>query len=214
MDRAGEEAAAVHAARRYLYALGQLLLGGEPTIERLSSADADLLPDALEVVGLPDDFGTANALADARDHVEEACALYVRLFIGPVAPKALPWESTYRSRSKALFRQETLDVRNAYRSQGLLPQAYPKVADDHIAIELGFLAALAGRALDALQVGDETARREAEEASRAFLEGHLLRWADDYAADLAKAAPGSLYASLARLMGAFARNDAALLAAF
>lgn len=212
MARSVEEELEVQSARRYLYALGQLLLGSEPTAERLASLDAGLIAEAIAICGLPDDAGLAEALAMLGENIEGARALYTRLLIGPVTPTATPWESTYRSHSKALFRQETLDVRNAYRTQGLLPQAYPKVADDHIAIELGFLAALAERMAEGLQTGDAQAVAAAREASRAFVDEHLSRWAAAYADDLAVEAPGSAYAAAARLMAELAKRDAALLA--
>ena len=171
-----------------------------------------MIAEAVAICGLPDDAGLAEALAMLGENIEGARVLYTRLLIGPVTPTATPWESTYRSHSKALFRQETLDVRNAYRAQGLLPQAYPKVADDHIAIELGFLAALAERMAEGLQTGDAQAVAEAREASRAFVDEHLSRWAAAYADDLAVEAPGSAYAAAARLMAELAKRDAALLA--
>ncbi|NHM14223.1 hypothetical protein GMI68_05485 [Eggerthellaceae bacterium zg-886] len=207
-----EQAVELNAARRYLYALGQSLLGNEPTAQRLSDASVALLPEALSIVGLEGDEGVADAVLCAQADVDGACALYTRLFIGPATPKATPWESTYRSRSKALFRQETLAVRNAYRAEGLLTEAYPKVADDHIAIELGFLAALAGRMVDAAEAGDQAAYDRSAAASAAFLQHHLLVWIGDYAADLEAEAPGSLHARLVRLLVAFVRRDAELLA--
>ena len=211
MGRSVEDELEVQSARRYLYALGQLLLGSEPTAERLASLDASLIDEACAICGLADDAGLADALAALGEDVEAARALYTRLLIGPVTPAATPWESTYRSHSKALFRQETLDVRNAYRAQGLLPQSYPKVADDHIAIELGFLAALAERMVEGLQAGDAEGVEVAREASRAFVDEHLSRWAAAYADDLAAEAPDSAYAAAARLMAELAARDAALL---
>ncbi len=211
-EDAAERALEAHSARRFLYALGQTLLGSEPTAERLAAVDGELLAEALDIVGLAGDFGLAERVAEAREDAEAACSLYTRLFIGPVPPAATPGESTYRSRSKALFRQETLEVRNAYRARGLLPQAYPRVADDHIAIELGFLAALAGRAVEGLQAADAEAVAVAEQASREFLAEHVLRWIDAYADDLSAVGSGSLYESLVRLMAALAHRDAELLA--
>ncbi len=211
MTRSIEEEIDLQSARRYLYALGQLLLGSEPTIERLEGADADLLAEALEICGLADDHGLAEGLAALRQDIDGACALYMRLFIGPATPEAMPWESTYRSNSKALFRQETLAVRNAYRAQGLIPQCYPKVADDHIAIELGFMAALAGRMLEGLQRGDAAFATGARQASRAFLDEHLARWINAYADDLEAAAPGTAYAAAARIASELVGRDATLL---
>lgn len=213
MARSIEEELEVQSARRYLYALGQLLLGSEPTAERLASLNAELLAEALEICGLSDDEGLASGLTALEEDVEGARSLYTRLFVGPVTPAATPWESTYRSKSKALFRQETLDVRNAYRAQGFLPQSYPKVADDHIAIELGFMAALAERVVAGLQAGDGEAVDAAREASRSFRDEHLFRWVGAYADDLAAEAPGSAFVAAAQLMAALVQRDGELLKA-
>lgn len=207
MGRTVEEALEFHSARRYLYALVQSLTGGEPTADRLDAIDGALMAEALGILGLDDDFGLAGRIEEARGDADAACGSFTRLFIGPATLKAMPWESTYRSRSQALFRQETLDVRNAYRAQGFLPKSYPKVADDHIALECGFLSALAGRAIEGLESGDDGARIAAEEASRSFLDEHVLKWVGPYADDLAKEGQGTLYESLARLIAALAERD-------
>lgn len=209
------KAVEVQAARRYLYALGQSLFGGEPTEATLAAVDIDLLGQALDILGIAGDEGFSRALTAVRADVEGLSALasqYTRLFIGPITPAATPWESTYRSKSKALFRQETLEVRNAYRAQGFLPGAYPRVPDDHIALELAFLSLLARWAVDALEAGDSQDAARFSQVSRAFLDEHLLLWIDDYASDLEAAAPGSLYGALARLTTALAHRDRELLA--
>ena len=206
-------AAEILAARSYLYSLGQAVLGGEPAgwIDRL---DEELLGQALELCGDAGGGETAGRLcrlALEANATDKLAPLYTRLFIGPNELAAAPWESVWRSKSRALFQHTTLDVRNAYREQGLLPQGYPRVADDHIALELGFLAALAARASEAAQAGDSTAAHDALEASRRFLAEHVLVWIDDYAAGLEDAAPGSFYSMVAKVFAALAQRDAELI---
>jgi TorA maturation chaperone TorD len=94
------------------------------------------------------------------------------LFVGPGRVEANPWESTYVSSDNTIFQKVTLEVRKAFVSQELLPAAYPNVADDHIALELDFMAALAGRADDAYRAADCQKFRTALEASRDFLDKH------------------------------------------
>jgi len=100
-----------------------------------------------------------------------------------------------------------LDVRNAYREQGLLPAKYPHVADDHIALELGFMAALSERARIAVNEGDTSLAHVALEASRQFLEEHLLTWIDAYARDITTEAPDTLYSELTQMVAALANRD-------
>lgn len=193
-------------AKRYLYTLGQAIFGGEPSQEMLASADGELIGEAAAIMGLEDACGVTAALDAVAGDVEGARALYVRLFVGPGELRAKPWESTYLTKSKALFSRETLEVRNAYRAQGFLPAQYPRVADDHIALECGFLAVLSGRAVEALGAEDDEAYAAAAAAVEAFLDEHLLRWVDDYASDLEAAAPGSLFACMARLASEMAHR--------
>ena len=101
-----------------------------------------------------------------------------------------PWESAYTNSKRLLFQAETLDVRNAYRAFGYLPECYPRVADDHIALECAFMAVLARKSLE-VQDDEELACLEA--GQRAFLQDHFLRWIGDYARDLRVDAPDGLY---------------------
>lgn len=197
----------LHSARRYVYAMCQAVLGGEPTPQLLAGIDAELLGEAVSILGLPDDCGVADAALSALEDVEGTRSLYVRLFVGPGKLAATPWESTYRSKSEALFTRDTLDVRNSYRSQGFLPAGYPRVADDHIALELGFMALLAGRAADAAQAENRDALSEAVAASRTFLDTHLLKWADDYARDLRSGNRDSVFSRAMDLALALAKLD-------
>lgn len=197
-------------ARFYLYSMTQALLGSKPTDKLFAGVDAAFLQEALELTGCDDAERTAGAVAGAMGKAEDQTGLYARLFLGPTKLACPPWESVYRSKRRALFQRSTLDVRNAYRAQGLLPQMYPRVADDHIALELGFLSALAQRTLEAIQAEDTPAARKAFEASKRFLDEHLSVWALAYADDLEKEAPDTLYALVARMAADFAARDVSL----
>lgn len=104
----------------------------------------------------------------ARDHQ--------RLFIGPGALLAPPYESVYRSREGLLFEEQTLQVRDAYRTFGLVAPALNREPDDHIGLELHFLAQVCLRSLDALDAGDDDAFDATLAAHQAFLGDHLLVW--------------------------------------
>ena len=85
------------------------------------------------------------------------------------------------------------------------------MADDHIAIELGFMAALAERMVEGLQGVDTASVARARQVSRAFLDEHLSRWVGAYADDLEAAAPGTAYAAAIRIVSELVGRDAALL---
>ena len=82
--------------------------------------------------------------------------------------------------------------------------SYPRVADDHIALECAFMAALARKSLE-VQDDEELACLEA--GQRAFLQDHFLRWIGDYARDLRVDAPDGLYELTAAALAEFAASD-------
>ena len=200
----------VLAARHYLYRAFQCLFGNDPREEAWDALDAELLEEACGILGVE---GVSFARALGAPSLREATAReYTAALVGPGALPSPPWESAQLSGDGALFTPVTLEVRNAYRAQGLLPQQYPAVADDHIALECGFLAELAARALGAFAAHDTERCASALEASRSFAEAHLLRWADRFAERMdGEKAP--LYAAAAGLLAAFAEADGRWLAA-
>lgn len=133
---------------------------------------------------------------------------YVRVLVGPGTLAADPWESMHETGRRVLFQRDMLPVREAYRAAGFLPVRYPAVADDHIALELDFLAKLAADACAAHGEGDvgRCARRLRESAG--FLEAHLLRWADSYADAVERGCGRCFYGALARFAAAVAKRDA------
>jgi TorA maturation chaperone TorD len=240
MNHSQEELEFVLAARHYLYSVFQRLLGAEPNAEMLSAIDLSLLREAFGIVGIVgingmDGIDAVNAIDGGKPLIEaiEKAAQdletlkteYTNLFIGPGKLPAPPWESVYASKESVLFTRTTLEVRNFYRSQGLIPELYPKVADDHIALELGFLRLLAERALESFN-GDEdavrceesslnseaphpnTSYREALAASREFLDEHLLVWVGRFASDLKASKKGSFYSQVAQALVCFVERDA------
>ncbi len=101
---------------------------------------------------------------------------YVRLFIGPGRVLAPPWESVYFSEDRLVFQEQTLQVRNWYRRFGLEPEKLHKEPDDHIGLEISFVAYLARLAFEALAEQDEEEFEQLLEAQRQFLSEHLLKW--------------------------------------
>ena len=109
---------------------------------------------------------------------------YTRIFLGPGAPVASPWESVHVTGRKDLFQPEVLGVREAYRQAGFLPARYPAVSDDFIGLELDFMAKLSQGAYASLEASDEKDSGLRLGQSRGFLRDHLLLWVDDLATSI------------------------------
>jgi putative dimethyl sulfoxide reductase chaperone len=136
-------------------------------------------------------LSTAEFEAIRKDH------LY--LFTGVGKPLASVWESTYFSEGKLLFQKQTLEVREFYARFGLQAERKGHEPDDHIGLELSFLAHLATLALNSLEAGDESHVEDALQAQRDFLTQHILRWAPAWAELTEKHAETDFYHGLAHL---------------
>ncbi len=100
-----------------------------------------------------------------------------RLFVGPGQPLAPPWESYYLSRDHLLFQEQTLAVRQAYRTFGLEAPHLHSEPDDSLSLELSFMAELCARHVAALDAGQGGGQVKILDAQRQFLASHLLPWA-------------------------------------
>lgn len=125
------------------------------------------------------------ALDDLRDYClnwqpKQIDALkrdYARLFVGPGTLLAYPWESVYRSNEHLIFEEQTLQVRQAYRAYGMEIPNLNREPEDHIGLELLFVAHLAGLALESLRNERHDDVERYIDAMRDFLHDHTLVWA-------------------------------------
>lgn len=130
-----------------------------------------------------------------------------RLFVGPGEMRAAPWESVYRSRTKLTFQEPTLAMRALYERFGFESPAIHREPDDHLALELDFLAALSGLAAEAARDGDGERLAACFEAQQALLEQHLLAWAPRCLALVIEHADTDYYRGVARLaLGSLAES--------
>ena len=82
-----------------------------------------------------------------------------RLFVGPGEMLAAPWESVYRSKTKLTFQESTLQVRELYERFGVRAPAVHREPDDHLGLELAFVATLSDL------VAQDTAKDDADPAN-------------------------------------------------
>lgn len=205
-------------ARNYLYRALQAVLGEDPTEGMLSVLFSETTDMALECFAGAESGAYAAARAglqrcreacegDRGAYLEAAKRDYMHVLVGPHELKAPPWECVYLTNERVLFQEATLKVREAYRSENMLPTQYPHVSDDHIAIELDFMVKLSAKCQAAFEAGEAGEYRRLLETQRGFLKEHLLVWVERYADDLAEDAPGSLYACVGKLCAAFLPLD-------
>ena len=115
---------------------------------------------------------------------EEIREDYLRLFSGLRKTLAPPWESVYLSPGRRVFQEPALAVRRAYLEAALAHDQMFQVPDDHLSLELEFVASLAARAAAAQESGDTAEADRAAATQRQFVAEHLGRWVSAFADDV------------------------------
>lgn len=208
-------------SRTYLYELFHKAFGGEPsgdlldtlcqqaTIDAVEEYQADNKTMASLVVfltrRLPGQLAQEGFLERVRDE-------YARVFMGFDHKAVAPCESVYMSADKIYFTARTLAVREAYRQQNLLPTRYPRVPDDHIALEAGFMAVLAQKSTEALRSAAYPTLERWLFQQQNFLTAHLCQWVPLLAQEVRKTKTAILYPQLVTGMEAFVQLDLNFLA--
>lgn len=148
------------------------------------------------------------------DGIEQLAVIFDRVFfgMGPLtAHHAFPYESVYTSDRGIMMQEAYSQVVRTYREQKLAKDSSFTEPEDHIAVELAFMATLSDRAAAFLDEGEMDAATVTVEQQLSFIENHLLNWVDRFAVDLKKAAADGFYASLAQFTDAYVSADADLL---
>lgn len=196
--------------RSFLYSYLSRAFAAEPDEGFLEIVRSDHAQEACALLdGEGDEAGslqrvlasTVGVHFDVRDMQTE----YTKLFVGPATLPAPPWESVYATGEPLLFQESTLAVREAYRSAGFHAAGYPHEADDHIATELSFMAALAEKTSRAFTACDRVRMHELLSVQAEFLERHILMWFEPFAGRLE--GQGSFYPLFAVLGVALCERD-------
>lgn len=170
------------------------------SLATLPTTVEDAMPaDALDGAWL----AVARAATDpATASLDEVGSEYARLFGGihqDAAPPP-PYESVWRE--DRLIGESTVAVIASYARAGFAdidPDAGPQ---DHIAVELKFIALLALREAEARNANDDAEARRRLTQQREFIDSHLTVWAPRWANAVAEASRAPLYAALAGLVTA------------
>ena len=202
------------ANRFYLYGLLHKCFGREPDRKQLELLACEQTGESFALLGGEVLEKVPAFLAELRedlkdpDFPEQVKREYRTLFIGPEEMPAPPWESVYMGEEAALFQEVTLEVRKAYRAFGMQAEAYQRVPDDSLALELAFMSGLAERALNALRGEDRAEGERCLNGSLDFLKKHLLLWIPKFLERMAGSPTDCLYPQLSLILDSFLKKDA------
>lgn len=213
-DLAAEEAAdlaalaELTAQRCAVYRLLARLYRVEVDEEFLAELKAMRFPAATGNTAVDTGYRTiATYLSGADAHaITDLAVDYVRAFIGhgiDAYSAAYPFESVYTSPKRLMMQEARDEVLAVYRSEGLDKLPTWKESEDHLALELEFMAVLGDRIVVAAEAGNEAEVERLLATQRNFLEDHLASWVPLMTADLRRFAQCGLYQGLASLTDGF-----------
>lgn len=131
-----------------------------------------------EAVGSCNEFadGASVAASMGRDMVEEVSVEFTKLFIGPPAPAAPPWETMNREEGVSVgFGQPTFDMQAILRDMGLEVSNENNQYADHIGLELLTLSEMCRRAAAGSGEGSDVDDATIGDI-RTFVADHPLGW--------------------------------------
>ncbi len=137
----------------------------------------------------------------------DLAADYAGLFLNASQTPVYPYESVYTSEERLLMQKARDQMIEELRSEGLALTANAKEPEDHIAIELEFVAHLCQKTIQSLEQGDLLSARQYLEKQKSFLDKHLLVWAPTFCDDTFRAARTDFYKGVAQLTKDFLASE-------
>jgi len=132
---------------------------------------------------------------------------YAGLFLGVWRVPAHPSESAYFTGGQLIMQEPRDEVLKIYRSMGVDKGDQFKEPEDHIALELQFMAHVCEKANAALAKQDITEARECLGVQRDFLNDHLGKWVPKLSADILKSARREFYKAIAKITEGYVEMD-------
>ncbi|PAS43543.1 molecular chaperone TorD [Vibrio cholerae] len=144
-----------------------------------------------------------NRLQDRQDAQLELAADFCDLFLKSDRDSALPYASVYTDQG-LLNGKPAQQMRELLRAHGVKVEQNLNEPEDHLAIQLDFLAHLA---ISANQIEHSAQLSLALQAQSDFISQHLLTWLPAFAERCTQFDAFGLYSAAARLALAFIQQD-------
>lgn len=174
---------------------------GADALASLASA-ADSLRTGTELDGFAHDLAGLDDAGLERVRRELATD-HASCLLGMSSHPVAPYASVYTS-TKHLMMQEMRDQAvRAYAKAGFVVDDVCRIPEDHVSIELGFMAALLERAA----AGDGNEAPQAYRAYRDFVANHALAWMPQFCDELERYACAPFYRGAAQMLRALLESE-------
>ncbi|MBP2635401.1 MAG: cytoplasmic chaperone TorD [Firmicutes bacterium] len=141
-----------------------------------------------------------------NDPVNDLAVDFARIFLGAgiVGDEvAYPYESVYTSPKRLIMQDSRDQVLAVYRNKGLNKTEGLDIPEDHIALELEFMAHLCQETQQAVAAQDWKAVSACLKGQLEFLTAHLLNWVPAFCTDIEKYAETEFYQAVAKITNGY-----------
>lgn len=125
---------------------------------------------------------------------------------------AFPYESVYTSEKKIMMQDARDKVMTIYAARGLKKDEEKlNLFEDHISLELEFMAFLCQEAQEVLNIQDESKFLPCLKEQMNFLSKHLLNWVPSFCSDIEKYADTEFYKGIGKITNGYLHLDNTIL---
>ncbi len=144
---------------------------------------------------------------DKRAFLQGLAAEYASLFLNVGLKPVHLAESVYLGKDHLLYEEPYFDAVRIYQIYGFKKRASFREPEDHISIELEFMAHLCDLAVLSIEQGKEDYAVGYLKNQKEFLETHLAKWTPELAKKLRWASKNDLYLAIADLLAGFVSTE-------
>lgn len=150
-----------------------------------------------------------SAIKGSKDPLTDFAVDYARIFLGAGIAKdtvAYPYESVYTSRDHLVMQDAYEQVVKIFRINGI-GKLDSDLYEDHVALELEFMAILCSRAMELIKDGEEKELEENFDLQKTFLRDHILNWVPEFLDTVEKCPGSNFYKGFSILTRAFLKTE-------
>jgi len=136
------------------------------------------------------------------DALTDLAVDYAKVFLGAGIAEgtvAYPYESVYTSPEHLVMQKARDQVLDLYREFGLDKEENLDIFEDHLGLELEFMAFLCKEGKEALHCEDYEKVEALLQTQSLFLEKHLLNWISPFCDDILKCSESEFYKAVAKM---------------
>jgi anaerobic sulfite reductase subunit A len=170
------------------------------------------VPDDIDE-GIGEGYNQMRAFidSDVLDPISDLAVDYAKVFYGAgivdSRNAAYPYESIYTSDRRLVMQEARDEMFHLLQSKDIGVKKGYDIPEDHLFIQLEFMAFMCKEALNAINENDERTAQLLIEDQKEFIEKHLMNWVPEFSEDVKKFAQTDFYKGLATVAERFIKMD-------